>query len=307
VLPFAARTNAAPDGSCIEGTKPLQIVREMKALDAALAGWRGAGETIALVPTMGALHAGHLALVAEARRLAERVVATIFVNPLQFGANEDLDSYPRQEAEDIALLEAEGCDLLWVPAAAEMYPAGFATTVSVAGVSERWDGAARPGHFDGVATVVAKLFTAVRPDLAIFGEKDFQQLAVIRRMNADLGLGVEIVGAATVRDGDGLALSSRNAYLSAAERRRAVALPQALEAARDAILGGEPVAMALAAAEEQLVRAGFGPVDYVALVDAATLEPVEAPRGEMRLIAAARIGKTRLIDNLRVLSVTDKK
>ena len=284
----------------------MQIVREMKALSAALQGWRGAGETIALVPTMGALHAGHLALVAEARRRASRVVATIFVNPLQFGANEDLDAYPRQEAEDIALLEAAGCDLLWVPGAGEMYPAGFATTVSVAGVSERWDGAARPGHFDGVATVVAKLFTAVRPDLAIFGEKDFQQLAVIRRMNADLGLGIEVVGAPTVRDGDGLALSSRNAYLSDAERRHAVALPQALETARDAIVGGEPVAMALNAAKAQMAKAGFEPIDYVALVDAATLEPVEAPGGEMRLIAAARIGKTRLIDNLRVQLATDK-
>jgi pantoate--beta-alanine ligase len=234
------------------------------------------------------------------------VVATIFVNPLQFGANEDLDAYPRQEAEDAALLEAAGCDLLWLPSAAEMYPAGFATTVSVAGVSERWDGAARPGHFNGVATVVAKLFTAVRPTQAIFGEKDFQQLAVIRRMNADLGLGVEIIGAATVRDGDGLALSSRNAYLSDAERRHAVALPQALGAARDAILGGEPVAMALEAAKAQIAEAGFGPIDYVALVDAATLEPVDVAEGEMRLIAAARIGKTRLIDNLRVILGTDK-
>jgi pantoate--beta-alanine ligase len=278
----------------------------MKALKAALQGWREAGEGIALVPTMGALHAGHLALVAEAKGKAERVVATIFVNPLQFGANEDLDSYPRQEAEDVALLEAAGCDLLWVPAAAEMYPAGFATTVSVAGVSERWDGAARPGHFDGVATVVAKLFAAVRPDLAIFGEKDFQQLAVIRRMNADLALGVEIVGAATVRDGDGLALSSRNAYLTEGERRHAVALPQALEAARDAILGGEPVPMALQAAEVQLAKAGFGPIDYIALVDAASLEPVGEPHGEMRLIAAARIGRTRLIDNLRVIMATAK-
>jgi len=242
-----------------------------------------------------------LSLVAEARARAERVVATIFVNPLQFGANEDLDSYPRQEAEDIALLEQAGCDLLWVPGAADMYPAGFATTVSVAGVSERWDGAARPGHFDGVATVVAKLFTAVKPDVAIFGEKDFQQLAVIRRMNADLGLGVEIIGAATVRDGDGLALSSRNAYLSDSERRHAVALPQALEAARDAILGGEPVGIALGAARAQLAEAGFGPIDYVALVDAATLEPVEQAQGEMRLIAAARLGSTRLIDNLPCL------
>jgi pantoate--beta-alanine ligase len=284
----------------------MQIVRELSDLGPALSPWREAREKIALVPTMGALHAGHIALVDAARREADLVIATIFVNPLQFGANEDLDSYPRQEAEDIALLEAEGCDLLWVPSASEMYPDGFATTVRVAGVSERWDGAARPGHFDGVATVVAKLFTAVRPTQAIFGEKDFQQLAVIRRMNADLGLDVEIVGAATVRDGDGLALSSRNAYLDEGERRHAVALPQALETARDAILGGEPVAIALKAAKAQLASAGFGPIDYVALVDAATLEPVETPAGEMRLIAAARIGKTRLIDNLRVVSATDK-
>jgi pantoate--beta-alanine ligase len=278
----------------------------MNALGAALEGWRGAGQTIGLVPTMGALHAGHLALVGEARGRADRVVATIFVNPLQFGANEDLDAYPRQEARDVELLEAAECDLLWLPAAAEMYPPGFATTVSVGGVSERWDGAARPGHFDGVATVVAKLFASVRPNLAIFGEKDFQQLAVIRRMNADLNLGVEVVGAATVRDGDGLALSSRNAYLSDDERRRALALPRALDQARDAILGGAPVASALEAARAALNAAGFGPVDYVALVDAATLEPVERAAGEMRLIAAARIGKTRLIDNLSVIWDTVK-
>jgi pantoate--beta-alanine ligase len=278
----------------------------MNALGPAMAGWRDAGDTIALVPTMGALHAGHMALVAQAKWRADRVVATIFVNPMQFGANEDLDAYPRQEAADVALLEAAGCDLLWVPGAGEMYPPGFATTVSVAGVSARWDGAARPGHFDGVATVVAKLFTAVRPDLAIFGEKDFQQLAVIRRMNADLGLGVEIIGAATVRDEDGLALSSRNAYLSAAERRSAVGLPHALDAARDAILSGAPVAAALDEAKAQLAEAGFGPIDYVALVDAATLEPVVRAEGEMRLIAAARIGTTRLIDNISVISDTDK-
>ena len=276
----------------------------MNALVAAMAEWRRAGETIALVPTMGALHAGHLALVAEARVRAGRVVATIFVNPLQFGANEDLDAYPRQEAADVALLETGGCDLLWLPTAAELYPPGFATMVCVSGVSERWDGAARPGHFDGVATVVARLFTAVRPDLAIFGEKDFQQLAVIRRMTTDLGLGVEVMGAATVRDGDGLALSSRNAYLSEDERRRAVALPRALEAARAAVLGGEPVAATLATAEQRLAAAGFGTIDYVALVDAATLEPRDAPAGEMRLIAAARIGTTRLIDNIRVVPDT---
>ena len=276
----------------------------MNALGPALREWREAGEATALVPTMGALHAGHLALVAGAKARAERVVATIFVNPLQFGANEDLDAYPRREAEDIALLEAGGCDLLWLPTAAELYPVGFATTVSVAGVSERWDGAARPGHFNGVATVVAKLLTAVRPELAIFGEKDFQQLAVIRRMNQDLGLGVEIVGASTVRDEDGLALSSRNAYLSKDERSKAVALPHALEQARAAILSGELVAVALVAATAQLEKAGFGPIDYVALVDAATLEPLDHPAGEMRLIAAAHIGKTRLIDNMRVVWAT---
>ena len=278
----------------------MQTVRQMSALAEAMGGWRAAKETIALVPTMGARHAGHLALVTEAKTRAERVVTTIFVNPLQFGANEDLGAYPRQEAADAALLEAGGCDLLWLPTAAELYPTGFATTVSVAGVSERWDGAARPGHFDGVATVVAKLFTAVEPDFAVFGEKDFQQLAVIRRMNADLGLGVEIFGIETVREGDGLALSSRNVYLNDDERRRAAVLPQALEQARAAVLGGEPVSLAIQAAKDRLDAAGFGTIDYVALVDAATLEPLDTPRGQMRLIAAARMGATRLIDNLRV-------
>jgi pantoate--beta-alanine ligase len=233
-------------------------------------------------------------------------VATIFVNPLQFGAHEDLNAYPRQEARDVELLEAGECDLLWLPQPEEIYPPGFATTVSVAGVSERWDGTARPGHFDGVATVVAKLFVAVRPDMAIFGEKDFQQLAVIRRMNADLGLGVEIVGAATVRDADGLALSSRNAYLSHDERRCAVALPKALDEARRSIESGEAVEGVLIMAIARLEAAGFGPIDYFALADADTLEPIAAPEGEMRLIAAARIGKTRLIDNVRVVGNSKK-
>ena len=198
------------------------------------------------------------------------------------------------------MLRAAGCDLLWLPSAAEMYPEGFATKVSVSGVSERWDGAARPGHFDGVATVVAKLLLSVRPDVALFGEKDFQQLAVIRRMVADLGLGVEIVGVPTVRDDDGLALSSRNAYLSSEERQSALALPRELQAARQEILEGKPVAATLFGAEEALLIAGFSRVDYFALVDAATLEPLEQAAGTMRLIAAAVIGKTRLIDNLAV-------
>jgi pantoate--beta-alanine ligase len=257
-------------------------------------------KTVALVPTMGALHAGHMALVAEAERRADRVVATIFVNPLQFGANEDLDRYPRQEAADTQMLEAAGCDLLWVPSASDIYPDGFATTVSVRGLSERWEGEARPGHFDGVATVVAKLLLAVKPDVALFGEKDFQQLAVIRRMATDLGLGIDIVGVPTVRDADGLALSSRNAYLSEDDRKRAVALPQALAAARDTILSGEPVDAALAAAKDAVRGAGFSSIDYVALVAAGSLKPLDEPRGAMRLIAAATIGGTRLIDNIAV-------
>jgi pantoate--beta-alanine ligase len=282
----------------------MQIIRRLSDLSPALLPWREAGEIIALVPTMGALHAGHMALVEAAKAEADRVVASIFVNPLQFGPTEDLDRYPRQEAEDTALLEHHGCDLLWVPTADQLYPPGFATTVSVSGVSERWDGASRPGHFAGVATVVAKLLTAVQPDLVFFGEKDFQQLAVIRRMTADLGLGATIRGVETVRDADGLALSSRNAYLTSDERRRALALPQALEEAREAILGGESVAAALDDAKRKLSQAGFSRIDYFALVDAATLEPVEKPDGEMRLIAAATIGATRLIDNIRVISGT---
>jgi pantoate--beta-alanine ligase len=268
-------------------------------LTRALAELRASGK-LALVPTMGALHAGHLALVEDAKRQADNVVATIFVNPTQFNDPDDLARYPRQEAEDARKLAEAGCDLLWAPAVEDIYPDGFATDVHVSGVSDRWEGAARPGHFDGVATVVARLLLAVRPDVALFGEKDFQQLAVIRQMVADLGIGTEIVGVPTVRDADGLALSSRNALLSPEERRRAVALPKALNAARDRILDGTSVADALREAKQLLVDAGFLRIDYVALVNAATLEPLDAPRGTMRLIAAAVIGTTRLIDNVAV-------
>ncbi|MEO8547552.1 MAG: pantoate--beta-alanine ligase [Sphingomicrobium sp.] len=276
----------------------MQIIRRLEELAPALGMLRGGGEKLALVPTMGALHAGHITLIAEAKRRAPRVAATIFVNPLQFGAGEDLGRYPRQEAADAAMLEQAGCDLLWLPAVKDIYPTGFATKIHVAGLSGRWEGEARPGHFDGVATVVAKLLLTMRPDLSLFGEKDFQQLAVIRRMAADLGLGIEIVGVATVRDADGLALSSRNAYLSADERARAVALPRALETARQAIQSGEPVAAVLATARQSIEAAGFSSIDYVALVDAASLEPLETPSGTMRLLAAATIGGTRLIDNV---------
>lgn len=278
----------------------MQTVRDQRQLGSALVALRAGGMRIALVPTMGALHAGHLALVEEGRRQADRVVATIFVNPLQFGEGEDLDRYPRQEKEDAKALEGAGCDLLWIPKPEQMYPAGFSTKVSVSGLSSRWEGEARPGHFDGVATVVTKLLNAVRPEVALFGEKDFQQLAVIRRMAIDLNLGPEIVGVETVRDEDGLALSSRNAYLSDDERRRALALPEALNAAADAIESGEQVESVLEGARRSLTHAGFGKIDYVALVDSSTLEPILQPAGRMRLIAAATIGSTRLVDNVPV-------
>ena len=277
----------------------MQTVRDSEELTHGLADLRRNG-TIALVPTMGALHAGHLALIDEARRHADAVVATIFVNPTQFNDPADLARYPRSEAEDARKLEEAGCDLLWVPAASDIYPQGFATTVHVAGISERWEGEARPGHFDGVATVVAKLLLAVRPDVAMFGEKDFQQLAVIRRMVTDLGIGVEILGAPTVRDADGLALSSRNALLSAEQRKAAAALPRALDAARNSIAGGTDVSQALDSAKQALSDAGFSRIDYFALVDASTLEPLDQARNAARLLAAAVIGTTRLIDNLAI-------
>jgi len=276
----------------------VQIVRESKDLDSVRSEW---GDfRVALVPTMGALHAGHLALVDRAKELAERVAVSIFVNPLQFNDKADLARYPRQEAADLAKLREAGCDLVWLPSPAELYPDGFATAISVAGVSALWEGEHRPGHFDGVATVVAKLFVEVAPDIALFGEKDFQQLAVIRRMTADLGLGVEIIGVPTVRDGDGLALSSRNALLSADERGRAVALPRALEAARNAIREGAEVADVLRTAKQSLIDAGFLKIDYLALIDEGTLEPLDGFREPARLIVAATIGSIRLIDNLAV-------
>ena len=275
----------------------MQIVRNSEELARGRAALSG---KVALVPTMGALHVGHVALVAEARKRADKVAASIFVNPAQFGQGEDFGRYPRREAEDAEMLEKADCDLLWAPSAGDIYPDGFSTKVSVSGVSERWEGEARPGHFDGVATVVAKLLMGVRPDVAVFGEKDFQQLAVIRRMVADLGLPVEIVGVPTVRESDGLALSSRNAYLLPEDRQQALALPRALEAARAAIRSGTPVFEVLHEARASLRDGGFSRVDYFALVDAKTLEPLDEPAGAMRLIAAAVIGTTRLIDNLAV-------
>jgi pantoate--beta-alanine ligase len=283
----------------------VQIVRTPDMLRTAVADLRQSGARIALVPTMGALHEGHLTLVRRARAEADHVVASIFVNPKQFGPNEDLDAYPRQLAEDAAMLEAEGCALLWAPVVEAMYPAGFATNISVAGVSEGFCGAARPGHFDGVATVVCKLFNQVQPDMAFFGEKDFQQLAVIRTMARDLDLTRPhvdaIIGVPTVREADGLAMSSRNRYLSPEQRTAAAALPAAMHSAIAAIESGGSVADALAKLEESVLAAGFASIDYAALADARSLAPLTAlGTTPARLLVAARIGGTRLIDNMAV-------
>lgn len=278
----------------------MQIARRIEELREATARLRENGKTLALVPTMGALHDGHMALVARAREVADHAVASIFVNPAQFGEGEDFDAYPRHEDADCEKLETAGCALLWAPSPDQVYPDGYATTVSVTGVSEGLCGGSRPGHFDGVATVVAKLFNQVRPDIALFGEKDYQQLAVIRRMARDLDFDLDIIGVPTVREADGLALSSRNAYLSDDERAAAVALPEALGEAASAIARGGDVAEALIAIKARLFEAGFATVDYVELRDADTLAPVLRIERPARLLAAARIGKTRLIDNIAV-------
>lgn len=275
----------------------MQIIREVGVLRTAVGHLRGRGETLALVPTMGALHDGHLALVAAARACADRVAISIFVNPTQFGPSEDFAAYPRDEARDAALLAEAGAAILWAPDVATMYPLGHASHIHVAGLGDDYCGAARPGHFDGVATVVAKLLNQVRPDAALFGEKDWQQLAVIRRMAADLDLAVAIHGVPIVREADGLARSSRNAYLTQHERAAAAAFPAALQAAAVAIAAGATVDDALAHARTAVLAAGFDRIDYILLADADTLARLDAPRPRARLLAAARIGCTRLIDN----------
>jgi pantoate--beta-alanine ligase len=282
----------------------MQTIDRLDPLRSAVDALRRDGP-VALVPTMGALHEGHLTLVREARRHAAHVAVSIFVNPRQFGANEDLAAYPRQMERDSQMLRGEGVSLLWAPSVEVMYPQGYATNISVSGVSDGLCGAARPGHFDGVATVVCKLFNQVRPDVALFGEKDWQQLAVIRRMARDLDLVLPradaIIGVPTVREADGLAMSSRNAYLTADERARAACLPAAMRAAIARIEDGAEVALVMAELEAALLAGGFASIDYAALCDADSLAPLARLEGRAaRLLVAARIGKARLIDNMPV-------
>lgn len=279
----------------------LPIVTSVKALRRRIAEWRADGGHIALVPTMGALHAGHISLVTAARRRGCKVVASIFVNPAQFGPGEDLSKYPRTFRADRRMLAGAGCDLVFAPRPTEVYPEDFATGVTVGGPAKvGLEDRFRPFHFDGVATVVAKLFTMARPDIAVFGEKDYQQLQVVTRMATDLDLAVRIIGAPTVREPDGLAMSSRNRYLNADERRHAALLPQTLISAIRAIRGGMPPADAGTQAAATLTDAGFA-VDYVEVRNAASLAPVVTlADGPARILAAARLGATRLIDNMAV-------
>ncbi len=279
----------------------LQLVRTRAALSALAKGWHDLGRTIALVPTMGALHEGHLALVHLARERAAHVVVSIFVNPTQFGPGEDLQSYPRDLQGDVDKLRAAGVDAVYAPPVEEIYPAGFATTVHVEGpATAGLEDAFRPGHFDGVATVVAKLFAQSACDIAVFGQKDYQQLQVIRRMSADLDLPVHVIGAPTIRETDGLAMSSRNAYLSPQERKTAPALHRALQAAASAIRAGRSPQRACAEAMKGLKMTGFA-TDYLQARQAASLAPLTADyQGPIRLLAAARLGRTRLIDNIAV-------
>lgn len=278
----------------------MNTVQTLQQLRAAIARARSEGKRIAFVPTMGNLHAGHIALISHAVERADFVVASIFVNPLQFGPNEDLDNYPRTQAEDQQKLQQAGCDLLFTPSAEEMYPNGMAehTTVSVPGVSAGLCGGSRPGHFDGVATVVCKLLNMVQPDQAMFGEKDYQQLAVIRKMVADLNIPVRIFGVPIVRDADGLALSSRNGYLNAQQRANAPALHHSMQAVAAQIKSGRGDYPALFEQFKQDLLAAGLRLDYVELRDAQSLEPADANSSQLILLAAVYLGTTRLIDNL---------
>jgi pantoate--beta-alanine ligase len=283
------------------GMRSLVPVRTVAGLREAVRAWRTAGQSVALVPTMGAIHEGHLSLVHAARTRCDRVIVSLFVNPKQFGVTEDIDSYPADEARDADLLERTGADLLFAPPVGEVYPDGFVTTVTVSHLTEGLCGRFRPGHFAGVTTVVTKLLLQAAPDIAVFGEKDYQQLLVVRRLVRDLDIPVDIVGVPTVRESDGLAVSSRNVYLSPVERQAAPALFRTLTAVAGRVAGGSTdCAEACAWGEDALRAAGFGPIDYLAVCDAATLETLSRADRPARVFAAARLGKARLIDNVAV-------
>jgi pantoate--beta-alanine ligase len=275
----------------------LPVIRTVAGLRRQVAGWRAAGETIGIVPTMGALHEGHIALVARSRAECRRTIATLFVNPLQFNATDDFKSYPREEAADRRMFAGAGVDLLFAPTVEEVYPSGFDTSVSVGALARTLCGATRPGHFQGVATVVTKLLLITLPDRAYFGEKDYQQLRVIERLALDLSIPVGIVGVPTVREPDGLAMSSRNRHLTQEQRAIAGTIPRLLKSLADDIAAGGDIAEALISGRTALFEAGIERLDYLDCCDGSTLEPVRTKLPGARLFVAAFVGKTRLIDN----------
>ena len=290
---------SAGDAGADDKTTPV-IVRSVGALRAAVAAYRRADERVALVPTMGALHSGHMALVDAARAASQRIVVSIFINPAQFAPSEDLASYPRSEAEDLGKLADAGVDLVFMPDAGEVYGEGFATSVTVAGPGDGLESAARPQFFTGVATVVAKLLLQCLPDVATFGEKDYQQLQVVRRLVRDLDIPCEILAVPTVREVDGLACSSRNAYLTPAQRLVAARLYEILQASAERLTAGAAINAEIERCTARLRTAGFDRVDYLALCDGESLKPLSSLNGNARLLAAVRLGNTRLIDNLSV-------
>ncbi|QYJ81796.1 pantoate--beta-alanine ligase [Shewanella aegiceratis] len=277
----------------------MYTTQDIAAIRAQVRQWKQAGETVAFVPTMGNLHQGHITLVTEALKRADHVVVSIFVNPMQFGQNEDLDAYPRTLAADQAALEAAGAELLFTPTPAIIYPKGMdkQTFVEVPGLSEELCGASRPGHFRGVTTIVCKLFNIVQPDVALFGKKDFQQLMVIKAMVEDLSLPIEIIGVDTIRESSGLAMSSRNGYLSEAQKQQAAQLKRTLDEMAEAIAQGQAIPNVVQHAQEQLHQAGFKP-DYLSVRNAADLREAQDSDKQLVILAAAFMGSTRLIDNL---------
>ena len=281
-------------------TSTLIAVRDVESLRRRIQAWRREGKSIALVPTMGALHAGHIANMKIALKMADRVVATIFVNPKQFGPKEDFEAYPRREQDDFEMLSAAGVHLLFAPDVAAMYPQGYDTTVHVGALGSILEGAERPGHFDGMATVVTKLMQQTQPDIALFGEKDYQQFVIIRRLVTDLNIPVDVIDVPTVREADGLAMSSRNAYLTAEERVRASALYKVLKEVAITIAKGGDIAASVKAGHEALLKAGFSKVDYLEARLADTLAPLTAATQPGRVLAAAYLGRARLIDNVPI-------